>query len=211
MQSLISDRLRQVAKYVSAAGHPMLMPAYMVAVWLYGNTLLMKVTGEAKLYLLAVVIVATLLIPLAAALMLRLFRFTNDFSSASNRRMLPVLLVLILGYISCIVVLRSFFFAVVLNIFLKAALACLVVAFVVNMFWRMSYYMVGLGGLLGCFVLMTVSGVAHIMPQIVGFTLLAGAVASSRLYLGKHNIAQIACGFAVGLITSCLSVIWITY
>ena len=79
-------------------------------------------------------------------------------------------------------------------------LAILITA-IINMKYKISAHMVGIGGLLGSLMVIAYTLKYNAVPQMVFLILLAGTIATSRLYLKAHEPKQIYAGFFLGLIT----------
>ena len=70
----------------------------------------------------------------------------------------------------------------------------------VNIFWKISAHMVGIGGLLGIMITISSRLQINLHYLLIALVLIAGLVAFSRLKLNEHNSAQIYCGFLLGLV-----------
>lgn len=75
---------------------------------------------------------------------------------------------------------------------------------IINMRYKISAHMVGIGGLLGSLIVISYVLKYNAVPQIAVVVLIAGIIATSRLYLKAHEPKQIYCGFFLGLITQVL-------
>lgn len=73
---------------------------------------------------------------------------------------------------------------------------------IVNLRWKISAHMAGIGGVVALLIVVTLKG--H--PQqpmaywIVGMIMAAGLIGTARLYLQRHTLGQVAAGFAVGFL-----------
>lgn len=72
---------------------------------------------------------------------------------------------------------------------------------IINLRFKISAHMVGIGGLLGSLVIVSYVLKYNAVPQITFLVLLAGLIASCRLYLKAHEPGQIYSGFFLGFIT----------
>ena len=82
----------------------------------------------------------------------------------------------------------------------QATLVAMGITLLVNFVWKISAHCIGIGGLLGG--LMGVSRIYHLnpYPSLMAWILLAGMLATSRLYLEKHTPTQVYIGFCLGFI-----------
>lgn len=72
---------------------------------------------------------------------------------------------------------------------------------IINLKYKISAHMVGIGGLLGSLIIVSYVLKYNAVPQIAVLVLLAGVIATSRLYLKAHEPKQIYSGFFLGLVT----------
>lgn len=72
---------------------------------------------------------------------------------------------------------------------------------IINLRYKISAHMVGIGGLLGSLIIVSYVLKYNAVPQIAFLVLLAGVIATSRLYLKAHEPKQIYSGFFLGLLT----------
>lgn len=72
---------------------------------------------------------------------------------------------------------------------------------VVNMKYKISAHAVGIGGLISSLMMVSYVLKYNAVPEISVLFLLAGIIASCRLYLEAHKPSQIYFGFALGFIT----------
>ncbi len=79
-------------------------------------------------------------------------------------------------------------------------LAILITA-IINMKYKISAHMVGIGGLLGSLMVISYTLKYNAVSQMVFLILVAGTIATARLYLRAHEPRQIYAGFFLGLIT----------
>ena len=84
--------------------------------------------------------------------------------------------------------------------FLLGGLTAIIVATVVNHFWKISIHMIGMGGLTGVFFGMSFRLGMDLFPLIGLAILLSGLVGFSRIKLNSHNPAQVYTGYGVGVL-----------
>ena len=84
-----------------------------------------------------------------------------------------------------------------------AGLAILLTA-LINMKYKISAHMVGVGGLLGSVIVVSMAIKFNAIPLICVLILLSGLIATGRLYLRAHEPRQIYSGFFLGFITQIL-------
>lgn len=72
---------------------------------------------------------------------------------------------------------------------------------IINLRYKISAHMVGAGGLLGSLIVVSYVLKYNAVPQIAVLVLIAGLIATCRLYLKAHQPKQIYAGFFLGLLT----------
>ena len=162
-----------------------------------------------KWFFLAVLALNTLVAPALCIGLLRAFRLIPDLRlSEPRQRLIPILIVL-LSYVSCLMMLSDVMMAFLIRRFLFAAMGCVVLTLIVTPFWKISLHMTSIGGLLALLTALNASGLGQFPYTLVLFILLAGLLGSARLWLGSHNLAQIAAGLAGGYTTALLLILFV--
>lgn len=69
----------------------------------------------------------------------------------------------------------------------------------INLFWKISAHMTGIGGLCGMMLAVSYRLQINLHLIIILLFLIAGLVAFSRLKLSAHNPAQVYIGFLLGV------------
>ena len=191
------------SRAVSYILHPFMLPVYMLAVLLWGDTVFSLYPPRFKVYLSWVVVLYTLVIPaLAIALLKTAGRLQSWSLSSRQDRVLPLVIGTVC-YILCAVTVGRIASAEVIRRIMLAAACCEMLCLAVNYFWKISLHMTAAGGCIAVLcVLCVVSG--HLNGVLALAVAASGALASARLYLGKHEPRQTAAGFAAGFtVTLC--------
>ena len=209
-KSLDSSRASEplIPRIISIVLHPMLMGVYGVALlFLYADFNL--IFGGQFIRFVSPVFFLTCFVPFSSIYFLKKAGLIKDYELTDKRdRFLPYLTVLI-AYLLLI----YYFYSAKLYIWflstLVAPVILIVIAAIVNIYWKISAHMMGIGGLIGCTlsVCYNVKGLNPFILFIILF-ILAGCLGVSRLMLKRHTPAQVYIGFLIGLIVSYLCV-WI--
>jgi hypothetical protein len=86
-------------------------------------------------------------------------------------------------------------------------LILLVIYVIISRFWRISAYMTGIGGLIGCILSVCYHIKGLNLPVLFSILIiLAGCLGVSRLMLNRSTPAQVYAGFSAGIVISCLCV-----
>ncbi len=190
--------LTRIGKAVSLLLHPLIIPLWASLLILFGNTLISSMPLGIKWFLLSVLTLNTLVAPAFCIGLLRIFRFIPDLKlSEPRQRLIPILIVL-LGYVSCLAMLSDVAIAFLIRRFIFAAVGCAVLTLIITPFWKISLHMTSIGGLLALLTILNSSGLGHLPYMLALTVLLAGPLSSARILLGGHNFAQIIAGIVGG-------------
>lgn len=76
-----------------------------------------------------------------------------------------------------------------------------------SLYWKISAHSVGIGGVLGTLIAITVKfGESDLVLILALFTFLAGLIMSARLHLNSHTLLQVNVGLLTGITLSMLTV-----
>lgn len=207
--STSTQSLTRLSQAISLLLHPLTIPLWAGILMLFGNTLMATMPLSIKWFFLAVLALNTLVAPALCIGLLRAFRLIPDLRlSEPRQRLIPILIVL-LSYVSCLMMLSDVMMAFLIRRFLFAAMGCVVLTLIVTPFWKISLHMTSIGGLLALLTALNASGLGQFPYTLVLFILLAGLLGSARLWLGSHNLAQIAAGLAGGYTIALLLILFV--
>ena len=191
------DRLSRAISY---ALHPLIVPTIAALLLLFGPTVMSNLPAEARWFIAAVILLNTLILPAFSLAVMKLFGGLSDLRLQNQRqRMLPMGIVAVC-YMLCILSFRQMTVAFLVDRFLIAALCCVVIAFVVNLYWKISLHMT---------IVMNYTGLAQFRTVLIVLTVLTGALGSARLQLGSHSLAQVGAGAAAGVAVTAATVLLI--
>ena len=203
-QHIVADRsLIRTARVISAIFTPFSIPflAFLI-LFLFSYLRIMPI--QYKLIVLGVVYCFTILMP---TLTIFLFRKINGFSPEDlgerKRRFMPFLLT-ITSYVFCLVMMHRLNIPWYMTGIILAALIMMVICIVVNLKWKLSEHMAGVGVIVGG--LLSFSALFGYNPVwwLCLFILIAGVLGTARIILQHHTLGEVLVGFAVGLICSLL-------
>lgn len=149
------------------------------------------------------VIFFSCIIPVTGIYFLRLTNIVKNYNLDNKREWMLPATVFFLSYS----LLFYYFFSAKLYIwFLSVVLTpliLLVIFIIISRFWKISAYMMGIGGLIGCIlsVFYNIKGLNQPVLFSILF-ILAGCLGVSRLMLNRSTPAQVYVGFLVGLVVS---------
>ena len=203
-EHIIADKtLIRTAKVISAVFTPFSIPflAFLV-LFIFSYLRIMPI--QYKLIVLGVVYCFTILMP---TLTIFLFRKINGFSPEDlgerKRRFMPFLLT-ITSYVFCLVMMHRLNIPWYMTGIILAALIMMVICIVVNLKWKLSEHMAGVGAIVGGLVSFSALFGYNPVWWLCLFILIAGVLGTARIILQHHTLGEVLVGFAVGLICSLL-------
>ena len=203
-QHIVADRtLIRTARVISAIFTPFSSPflAFLI-LFLFSYLRIMPI--QYKLIVLGVVYCFTILMP---TLTIFLFRKINGFSPEDlgerKRRFMPFLLT-ITSYVFCLVMMHRLNIPWYMTGIILAALIMMVICIVVNLKWKLSEHMAGIGTIVGGLVSFSALFGYNPVWWLCLFILIAGVLGTARIILQHHTLGEVLVGFAVGLICSLL-------
>lgn len=204
-QHIVADRtLIRTARVISAIFTPFSIPflAFLI-LFLFSYLRIMPI--QYKLIVLGVVYCFTILMP---TLTIFLFRKINGFSPEDlgerKRRFMPFLLT-ITSYVFCLVMMHRLNIPWYMTGIILAALIMMVICIVVNLKWKLSEHMAGVGAIVGGLVSFSALFGYNPVWWLCLFILIAGVLGTARIILQHHTLGEVLVGFAVGLICSLLA------
>ena len=203
-QHIVADRtLIRTARVISAIFTPFSIPflAFLI-LFLFSYLRIMPI--QYKLIVLGVVYCFTILMP---TLTIFLFRKINGFSPEDlgerKRRFMPFLLT-ITSYVFCLVMMHRLNIPWYMTGIILAALIMMVICIVVNLKWKLSEHMAGVGAIVGGLVSFSALFGYNPVWWLCLFILIAGVLGTARIILQHHTLGEVLVGLAVGLICSLL-------
>lgn len=206
----MEKRIILVAKVISALFSPFYAPMW-AFLWLLFFSYLKLLPMGYKLLILGIVFTFTIFIPrLSIGIFRRMNQWTHWQLSHREHRHMPYALSL-LSYLACLLLFIQMNTAVFFRGVIMAALAAQVICMIVNVWWKISTHMVGIGGLLGMLLAFSLLfSYNPLLPTCITL-LISGFLGTSRMILRQHSLAQTLAGFLVGFACSwlCLVVFWV--
>ncbi len=201
--------MRTLALFVSGLFHPLFLPTYMAAFafWMKPHASFYY-DGAMQIYILLQVFAISTVLPMAALLLLIWWNKVSDIMVGSrSERSVPYLINAL-----CLAALYFNFRKLGLADFITGsvlgAMISVMVAYVINMKWKISAHGIGMGGALGMVLALSAEFTRPFMIPLLIVIVLAGLVGSSRLFLQAHTPGQLYAGYVVGLLSLyiCLSI-----
>ena len=202
----VDRTLLRVARIVSAIFTPFSIPflAFLI-IFLFSYLRIMPI--KYKLIVLGIVYCFTILMP---TITIFLFRKINGFArgelSERKKRYVPIFLT-ILSYVFCLLMMRELNIPWYMTGIILAASVVAIICILVNLKWKLSEHMAGIGGIVGGLLSFSAFFGYNPVMWLCVFLLIAGVLGSARIILGHHTLGEVLCGFMVGFICA----VWVLY
>ncbi|MCX6310500.1 MAG: hypothetical protein NT084_02575 [Bacteroidetes bacterium] len=191
--------MKYFSNFISWIFHPMMMVTYAAAIYLFfmpsdfgfpDNDIPLRIVG--------MLFICTVILPVLSVLfMLRFGKIESVQMEQQQERNWPLLQSAII-YVGAYYVLHSRVVPIFIQLFLLGSIVGILFSLLVNLRWKISLHMIGIGGLCGGIsVAMLLQNVGAPIILSVCF-LIAGLLGTARLYLHAHSPAQILAGFTAG-------------
>lgn len=195
----------QLAKFISYTFHPLFMPFIGSIIILYSNSYFSySLPAEFKRIILGLIFLNTAIIPaLISYYMYKKGWISSLHMHHTHERRVPYLLTAVFYMITYYILQKTPLPPMLMLMILGASLA-VVICLIINLVWKISAHMVGIGGLLGAIMGISLRFKTDMFLFIVLLIFISGLVAASRLRLNAHSPMQVLSGFTVGFLSEFL-------
>ena len=203
-EHIIADKtMLRVARITSIVFTPFSIP-FLAFLVLFLFSYLRIMTILYKGIVLGIVYCFTILTP---TITIFLFRKINGFArqelSERKKRYVPILLTII-SYVFCLLMMRKLNIPWYMTGIIFVSLVISIICILVNLKWKLSEHMAGMGGIIGGLVSFSALFSYNPVVWLCLFILIAGILGSARIVLGHHTLGEVLSGFVVGLVCSFL-------
>lgn len=189
----------KIAQTISNCLHPMLMPTY-AAIILCSFTPLWVLPMGLKLFLVVEIFFYTLVIPFLTIWLLYKLKLVSHWALRDRKDRATPLFANSLCYVVCAFSLSRHGFIPFWGMnFYYGSIAIAFIAWLVSYKWKISGHALGMSGLTTAVWILYIR-FPYMLPIWLPFVLLilTGLLCSIRVFLGRHTLAQVYVGAAVG-------------
>ncbi len=198
---MTNKRLILASKVISSVFSPFYAPLW-AFIFLFTFSYLRLLPLGYKIFVLATIYCFTVLIPRLGIMIFRkLNKWTHWQLSNRNNRHVPYILSLA-SYISCLMLMMNMNMPMFVRGILLAAIVSQIVCAILNLWWKVSTHLVGIGGMTGTLIAFGFLFYFNPLWPLCILLFIAGLLGSSRMILRQHTIAQVTAGFAIGLVST---------
>ena len=191
--------MRLLANIISGMFHPLLMVTYGVVLALT-FTYLVIYPFTMKLLLVGCAFLSTAVIPGGFIFLLVKRGVATDMELARRQERIVPYLIFIMSVMFCAFYMYKMMLPFWFISLLLGVCIALILALLINFFWKISTHTIGIGGLLGG--IMGIAQTHFINPYwvFICVIIIAGLVGSARIFLKRHTPMQVYAGFCLGFI-----------
>ncbi|MBQ8737704.1 MAG: hypothetical protein IJY78_07810 [Bacteroidaceae bacterium] len=198
---MTNKRLILASKVISSVFSPFYAPLW-AFIFLFTFSYLRLLPLGYKIFVLATIYCFTVLIPRLGIMIFRkLNKWTHWQLSNRNNRHVPYILSLA-SYISCLMLMMNMNMPMFVRGILLAAIVSQIVCAILNLWWKVSTHLVGIGGMTGTLIAFGFLFYFNPLWPLCILLFIAGLLGSSRMILRQHTLAQVTAGFAIGLVST---------
>jgi hypothetical protein len=192
---------KKLANIISIIFYPLLMPSFGILIIFLAGTYMNYIPVEIQRSIFLVVFIATFLLPMSV---FPFFVFNktikNIFLNSRRERFIPLFIGCIFYYIAYYLLSRIAVPSIIRS-FMLAATISIFIALFINVKFKISLHMIGIGGLTGLIIAMFCRMLIFNLYLFAIAIFISGLVAYARLFLKKHNQAEVYSGYFLGLAT----------
>lgn len=165
------------------------------------ETPLSRLASGTRVTVTASVFFITALIPLGVIVALMRMGKVSDLALSDRRQRAVPLAVSAACYVVAALYLHRCSAPAWLCYYFAGAAAAAAIAIPISARWKISAHALGMGGITGMLLWLALHGrlAGSPLAWVAGAVMLSGAVAASRIYLGRHTPAQTYAGWALAL------------
>ncbi len=204
MTSNLAMKTMKAARLFTNLFSPFYAPVWAV-VWLLFFSTMRSFSLKYRLFLLLIIVVFTIVVP---RLTIYLFRKSGNFSrwqfDARTNRHVQYAISLV-SYVACYLLLSKMDVFGFVACVVVAAIIALIICFIINMWWKISVHMVGVGGWIGFVGAFSFRFGFDPVAPTCAVIMIAGVLGSCQMFFRQHTLIQIIAGFFVGMICARLT------
>lgn len=203
----INKFIAGVANFLTTVLSPLLMPTYGVFLALWVSVLCLLPYGT-RVSVLLMCMGITCILPLIFLSVLRHFKLVKDLHvEVREQRLIPYLFTAFCYLIAAYFLYYRHSPQWFIMFMVGSAITVLVMA-AINLKWKISAHMAGIGGIIALIYQIHVMGLSafDLFWVLSFFIILAGMLGSARLALKRHDIWQVLAGVVVGFLCVSLTI-----
>jgi hypothetical protein len=200
---LMEDRIAKVVSYIF---HPILIPLYSLIIIFQLNIFQIYCIPPALKWLITgMVAIGTIVLPVTLMLLfVRRGHISSIRMEQREERSYPYIVMTVL-FCTMYVLIGNYKQLSIISDYLLGVTLLIFLALIINLRWKISIHMIGMGGLTGLLIALAIQYVINLQIVICISIILAGIVGYARLKLEAHRPPEIYFGFLLGVAVMLIS------
>ncbi|MEZ5197133.1 MAG: hypothetical protein R2764_12220 [Bacteroidales bacterium] len=190
----------KIAKIVSVLFHPLLIPAYTTLLLFNLNSYIaFQIPYQAKLLILGMIVITTFFFPVLFILIMKRRGMIKSLQMENREERLYPFIITAIFYFLTYQMIRQLQIPDVYKLFILGSAILVLLSMGINFFMKISIHMVGIGGMLGALIGLSLHINLNMVYSIILIIVISGIVGFSRLKLDAHKPLQVYSGFLMGV------------
>ena len=189
----------RIARLLTILFHPLFIPFYSLMILFNLNIFFaILIPLKAKYLLTGLVFLTTILFPLLIVFLLyRLKLITSFYLQSKEERIYPLLTTAVFYYLTYYI-LKSFTISFIFSYYMLGCTFLTICALIISFYHKISLHMIGIGGIIGLLMGLSINRNINLSWFIIPAILLAGMLGFARAKSNSHKPSEIYSGFLVG-------------
>lgn len=190
---------RKFAMALSIIFQPIFVPIYSLVILYHADTYITyAIPKDVWKYIFIITLLNTVIFPMSVFYyFLKSGLIESLHMHTAKERSLPFLSIIVFHLSTFYIFSRVPVPSLFLDLIIGAALS-VAIAFVINLRWKVSIHMLGMGGIVGTIIGIILKYQVDAVPLVMALTILSGLVGFARLKLNAHTPLQVYVGFVLG-------------
>jgi hypothetical protein len=189
----------RIARLLTILFHPLFIPFYTLLILFNVNTYFaILIPVKAKYLLTGLVFLTTILFPLFLVFLLYRLKLIKSFHMQSKEERIYPLLITAIFYYLTYYLLKSFTISFIFSYYMLGSTFLTICALIISFYMKISLHMIGIGGMIGLFMGLSINRNIDLTWFIIPAILLAGMLGFARAKSNSHRPSEIYSGFLVG-------------
>ena len=199
---------KKFAMAISVIFQPIFVPLYSLVILFHSDTYVTYgVQPEVRKFIFLITFLNTIILPIGVFYYFYRAKLIDSFHMhTAKERSLPFLTTIVFHLSTFYMFSKAPMPSLFPNLILGAAFS-VAVAFVINLKWKVSIHMLGMGGIVGTILGLALRYQVNATELIMALVVVSGIVGYSRLKLDAHTPLQVYVGFVLGTLILTGSVI----
>lgn len=187
------------AKGIAVLFHPVFIPLYTLILLLRNSVAFsFVIPAKTQLFLILTVAGTTIIFPILMVLLFYRLKVVNSLLLRTREeRIYPLIIVAIFYYLTYFL-LKNYPICIIFSYYMLGSTFLVICALLISFWMKVSLHMLGIGGLVGAFVGLSMVFSVNTSYQLIPIILISGIVGTARLYEESHTPFEVYTGFLTG-------------